>query len=99
MEVADVTEVIEGPFPVTRTPFFPMLDKGSSFLDLIFAYMSLLNLVVISARMEYFKKVHRKAKLILMTSHLTRLALTLFFFNTKCAQDVRGRIKTKIVKI
>ena len=54
--VADVTGVTKGPFPVTRTPFFPMLDKGSSFLDLIFAYMSLLNLVVIFARMEYLKK-------------------------------------------
>ena len=51
MGVAEVTGVTEGPFPVTRTPFFPMLDKGSSFLDLIFVYMSLLNLVVISARM------------------------------------------------
>ena len=75
-----------------------MLDKGSSFLDLIFPYMSLLNLVVISARMEYLKKGHRKAKLILTTSHLTRLTLTLFFFNTKCMQDVRGWIRTKIVK-
>ena len=55
MGVADVTGVTEGPFPVTRTPFFPMLDKGSSYLDLIFADMSLLNLVVISARMEYLK--------------------------------------------
>ena len=97
--VADVTRVTEGPFPVTRTPFFPMLDKGSSFLDLIFAYMSLLNLVVISANIEYLrKKGHRKAKLVLMTSHLTRLTLTLFFFNIKCAQDVRGQIRPKIVK-
>ena len=54
--VAEVTEVADGPFPVTRTPFFPMLDKGSSFLDRIFAYMSLLNLVVISARIEYLQK-------------------------------------------
>ena len=82
--VAEVTGVTKGPFPVTRTPFFPMLDKGSSFLDLIFAYMSLLNLVVISARIEYSgKKGRRKARLILMTSQLTRLILTLFFFYTK----------------
>ena len=54
MGVAEVTGVTDGPFPVTQTPFFPILDKGSSFLGLIFAYMSLLNLVVISARMEYF---------------------------------------------
>ena len=54
MGVAEVTGVTDGPFPVTQTPFFPILDKGLSFLGLIFAYMSLLNLVVISARMEYF---------------------------------------------
>ena len=98
MGVADVTGVIEGPFPVTRTHFFPMLDKGSSFLDLIFVYMSLLNLVVISTRIEYLKKRHRKAKLILTTSHLTRLTLTHFFFNTKSAQDIRRWIRTKIVE-
>ena len=60
MGVAEVTGVTNGPFPVTQTPFFPMLDKGSSFLDLIFAYMSLLNLVVISARMEYLLKKKKK---------------------------------------
>ena len=65
--------VTDGPFLVTRTPFFPVLDKGSSFLDSIFAYMSLLNLVVISARIEYLhkkKKVEkgrRNARLIQMT--------------------------------
>ena len=37
-----------------------MLDKGSYFLDLIFAYMSLLNLVVIFARIEYLKKKKEK---------------------------------------
>ena len=42
--------------PVTRTPFFPMLDNNSSFLDLIFAYISLLNLVVISARRKHLLK-------------------------------------------
>ena len=61
MGVAEATRVTEGPFPVTRTPFFPMLDKGSSFLDLIFAYVSLLNLVVISARRKHlFKKKKSK---------------------------------------
>ena len=59
IEVAEVTRVTDGPFPVTQTPFFPMLDKGSSFLDRIFTYMSLLNLVVISARIEY---LHKKKK-------------------------------------
>ena len=54
-----MTGVTDRPFPVTRTPFFPMLDKGSSYLDRIFAYMSLLNLVVISARIEYLQKKKR----------------------------------------
>ena len=54
--MAEVTRVTDGPFPVTQTPFFPMLDKGSSFLDRIFTYISLLNLVVISARIEYLQK-------------------------------------------
>ena len=59
IEVAEVTRVTDGPFPVTQTPFFPMLDKGSSYLNRIFAYMSLLNLVVISARIEYLHKKKR----------------------------------------
>ena len=67
-----MTGVTDGPFPVTRTPFFPMLDKGSSYLDCIFAYMSLLNLVVIFARIEYLQKKrvekrHRNARLIQTT--------------------------------
>ena len=45
--------VTGGPFPVTRTILFPKLDSGSSFFDLIFAYLSLLNLVVIPARGKY----------------------------------------------
>ena len=58
--VEEVTGVTNGPFPVTRTTFFPRLDKGLSFLDRIFAYMSLLNLVIIFARIEYFKKKKKK---------------------------------------
>ena len=60
--MAEVTGVTDGPFPVTRTPFFPMLDKGSSFLDRIFAYMSLLNFVVISARIEYLQKKKKRVE-------------------------------------
>ena len=47
---------MEGPSLVTHTVFFPMLDNGSSFFDLIFAYISLLNLVVISTRRKHLKK-------------------------------------------
>ena len=42
--------VAEGPFPVMRTVLLPRLDSDSSFFNLIFAYMSLLNLVVIPTR-------------------------------------------------
>ena len=61
-----VSEAMEGtmlsgmeaePFPVTRTVFFPKLDRGSSFFDRIFAYISLLNFVVISARRKCVKKL------------------------------------------
>ena len=53
MGVVEATGVMNRSFPVTRTPFFPMLDSGSSFLDLIFAYISLLNLVIISTRRKH----------------------------------------------
>ena len=78
-----MTGVTDGPFPVTRTLFFPMLDKGSSFLDCIFAYMSLLNLVVISARIEYLQKKkvekgRKNARLIQITYNGRGLYLLLF---------------------
>ena len=38
------------PLPVLRTALFPILDRGLSFFALILAYISLLNLVVISAK-------------------------------------------------
>ena len=52
----DITRVIEvtgmagEPLLVMRTAFFPILDRSSSFFALILAYISLLNLVVISAK-------------------------------------------------
>ena len=55
MGVASAEGRTDGPFPVMRTPFLPMFAKGSSFLDLIFTYISLLNLVVISK-----KKINKK---------------------------------------
>ena len=53
MGVTETEGVMEGPFPVTRTVYFPMLDNSSSFFDLIFAYISLLSLVVIFARRKH----------------------------------------------
>jgi len=48
--VIEVTETTGEPLLVMRTVFFPILDKGLSFFALILAYISLLNLVVISAK-------------------------------------------------
>ena len=44
-----IVGVMGGPFPITCTVLFPRLDNGSFFLDLILAYISWLNLVVILA--------------------------------------------------
>ena len=48
--VIKVTGTAGEPLLVMRTAFFPILDRGSSFFALILAYISLLNLVVISAK-------------------------------------------------
>ena len=48
--VIEVTGTAGEPLPVMCTAFFPILDRGSSFFALILAYISLLNLVVISAK-------------------------------------------------
>lgn len=66
-ETRGVTEaggVAERPFPITRTVFLPMLDKGSSFLALILAYISLLNFDVITVKRKTLatKKSTRKEK-------------------------------------
>ena len=76
---------------VTRMDLAPMADKGSSFLFLIRAYMSLLNFVVISARGEHlliFIQVSTKVSI------LTNLTLTLFSFNFYDTQHVRGWVRT-----
>ena len=57
MGVASAEGRTDGPFPMIRTPFLPMFAKGSSFLDLILAYISLLNLVVISIKKKKKKKL------------------------------------------
>ena len=50
MGVMEADGVTKRPFLVIHTVLFPRLDSDSSFFILIFAYKSLLNLVVISAR-------------------------------------------------
>ena len=52
----EVTRVIGVPFSTTRTTFFPKLKRGSFFLALILAYISWLNLVIISTRKKDYKK-------------------------------------------
>ena len=82
MGVAEAIEVTDGPFPVTRTPFFLMLDSGSSFLDLIFAYISLLNLVVISTRRKHLEK--KKNPSICKRINTDELNTYYFFLQCRC---------------
>ena len=82
---------------MTRTPFFPMLDNGLSFLDLIFAYISFLNLVVISTRRKHLLK-KKKIQVYVRGSILTSSIFTLFSFNINATQDVGRQVKTKIIE-
>ena len=90
-EVGDAVPAVKGveeeggaartgaPLSIIRTDLVPSADKGSSFLFLIRAYMSLLNFVVISARREHlliFIQVSTKK------ATLTNLTLTLFFLQS-----------------
>ena len=84
-------EGIGAPLSVIRTDLVPIADKGSSFLFLIRAYMSLLNFVVISAKKEHlliFIQVSTKKVT------LTNLTLTLFSFNLNDSQHVRRWVWT-----
>ena len=79
MGVTEAGGVTKGPFPMMHTVLFPRLDRGSSFFDLILAYMSLLNLVIIFAKGKHLKKRGT------MKSTLTNLTFTLVSFNFKVA--------------
>ena len=79
---------IGAPLFVIRTDLVPIADKGSSFLFLILAYISLLNFVVISARREHLSiivQVSTKRK----KATLTNLILTFFSLNIDESQHVR----------
>ena len=68
------------PLSVIRTDLVPIADKGSFFLFLVLAYISLLNFVIISARKEHLSiivQVSTKRK----RATLTNLILTFFSFN------------------
>ena len=89
MGVMEADGVTEGPFPMTCIVLFPRLDNGSSFFILIFAYMSLLNLIVISAKgKELLKKKKNKYKKISIDE-----PNTYFFFpsiSRLCRMKVEG---------
>ena len=79
------------PLSVIRTDLVSRANRGSSFLLLIWVYMSLLNFVVISARREHlliFIQVSTKR------ATLTNLTPTLFSFNFYDAQHVGRWIQT-----
>ena len=69
---------IEPPLSVIRTDLVPIADKGSSFLFLILAYISLLNFVVISTRREHLSIIVQVSTKIKRAT-LTNLILTFFF--------------------
>ena len=71
---------IGAPLSVIQTDLVPIADKGSSFLFLILAYISLLNFIVISTRREHLSiivQVSTKRK----RATLTNLILTFFSLN------------------
>ena len=85
------TAKIGAPLSVIRTDLVPIVDKGSSFLFLIRAYICLLNFVVISGRREHlliFIQVSTKKET------LTSLTLTIFSFNLDDLQHVRKWVWT-----
>ena len=78
---------IGAPLFVIRTDLVPIADKGSSFLFLILAYISLLNFVVISTRREHLSiivQVSTKRK----KATLTNLILTFSSLNIDESQHV-----------
>ena len=93
MGVTKLRGLKDGPFPVTHTAFFLKLDSGSSFLDLIFAYMSLLNFVVISARRKHLTGDPKCTRVELT---LTRTILTFFALNTDLTKNVRDGLGPKL---
>ena len=83
---------IGAPLSVIWTDLVPRADKGSSFLFLILAYISLLKFVVISTRREHLSiivQVNTKRK---KRATLTNLKLTFFSFNINKSQHVRRKV-------
>ena len=84
---------IRVPLSMIWMDLIPIANKGSSFLFLIFAYISLLNFVVISAKREHLSiivQVSTKRK----RATLTNLILTFFSLNIDESQHVRRWVWT-----
>ena len=84
---------IRTPLSMIWTDLIPIANKGSSFLFLIFAYISLLHFVVISARREHLSiivQVSTKRK----RATLMNLILTFFSLNIDESQHVRRWVWT-----
>ena len=84
---------IRAPLSMIRTDLIPIADKGSSFLFLIFSYISLLNFVVISTRRENLSiivQVSTKRN----RATLMNLILTFFSLNIDESQHVRRWVWT-----
>ena len=81
------------PLFVIRTDLVPMADRGSSFLTLILAYISLLNFVVISAKGKHLSKKKKKKKGKKTGAILTSLGLTLFSLNLNETQHVHKKVR------
>ena len=84
---------MEIPFSTTRIVLFSMMERGSFFLPLIFAYIPWLNLVVIPTTKHLLKKKKERKGVAMMN-----LTLTLFFFNFNSLQNRSRRLWTKAVK-
>ena len=81
------------PLSVIQTDLIPMADRGSSFLPLILAYISLLNFVVTSARIKHLsKKKNCLSKHREKCAALTNPGLNLFSLNLNKPQHVHRRI-------
>ena len=96
----EVAGVIGVPFLMTCTTFFPRLERGSFYLAFILAYISRLNLVVISTCPKVCVKKKKKQQQQKGENGKNKenlKAKLTFFFNLDGAQDEGRRLGTKTV--
>ena len=97
-----VAGVIGVPFSMTCTTFFPRLERGSFYLAFILAYISRLNLVVISTCPKVCVKKKKKQQQQQQKGENGKneenlKAKLTFFFNLDGTQDEGRRLGTKTV--